>query len=115
MELISARNGGESRAVATRLRGSILAACLIFTSVHRDCRSGHGPQSSSWPGFGRNAQHAAISPVSAQDLAQIHWQTPVDLAPLYSSSDLLIHYGSPLVTARNTVLVPVKTGATGGF
>lgn len=69
----------------------------------------------SWPGFGRSAQHTAISAVRAQDLTLIHWQTPVDLAPQYSSSDLLIHYGSPLVTAGNTVLIPVKTGATGGF
>ena len=47
--------------------------------------------------------------------ASIHWQTPVDLDPQYNGNDLLIHYGSPLVTAANTVIVPVKTGATGGF
>jgi hypothetical protein len=105
--LIWSSSGGESKAVATRTRGSILAACLIFTSVQRGCPS--------WPGFGQNAQHTAISSVRAQDLARIHWQTPVDLAPQYSSSDLLIHYGSPLITAGNTVLVAVKTGATEGF
>jgi hypothetical protein len=39
----------------------------------------------------------------------------VDLQPQYSGDDLLIHYGSPLVTAANTVLLPLKTGIEGGF
>jgi hypothetical protein len=39
----------------------------------------------------------------------------VDLNPQYSGSELLIHYGSPAITRSNTVIVPVKTGATGGF
>jgi hypothetical protein len=43
------------------------------------------------------------------------WHTPVDLNPQYSGSELLIHYGSPLITRSNTVIVPVKTGAAGGF
>jgi hypothetical protein len=45
----------------------------------------------------------------------IRWSTPVDLDPQFSGSDLLIHYGSPVITAKNTVLLPVKTGALGGF
>ena len=68
-----------------------------------------------WGGFARDPQHTAISPVAAQPLNRIRWRTPVDLQPQYSGDTLLIHYGSPLVTASNTVIVPVKTGATGGF
>jgi hypothetical protein len=65
--------------------------------------------------FAGNAQHTAIYQPAAQDLNAIHWQTPVDLHPQYSGSDLLIHYGAPLITAANTVIVPVKTGTSGGF
>ena len=61
------------------------------------------------------AQHTARAPGESQALRQIHWQTPVDLSPQYSGSSLLVHYGSPLVTAGNTLIVPVKTGETGGF
>jgi hypothetical protein len=68
-----------------------------------------------WPGFGNGPQHTALSPAKSQPLTQIRWQTPVDLRPQYSGAELLIHYGSPLVTSLNTVIVPVKTGATGGF
>ena len=71
--------------------------------------------SSAWGGYARDAQHTALSPVASQPLQQIAWQTPVDLAPQYNGELLLIHYGSPLVTAANTVIVPVKTGATNGF
>jgi Ca2+-binding RTX toxin-like protein len=71
--------------------------------------------SASWSGYALNAQHTAESPAASQALQAIRWQTPVDLNPQYSGNDLLIHYGSPLVTPANTVIVPVKTGATNGF
>ncbi len=70
----------------------------------------------AWWGFGRDAQHSALGAIATQDLNRIAWSTPLDLAPQHQPSGaLLIHYGSPVVTAMNTVLVPVKTGATGGF
>ena len=41
-------------------------------------------------------------------MSKIHWQVPVDLDP--PQGEIFIHCGSPLVTAANTVIVPVKTG-----
>jgi hypothetical protein len=69
----------------------------------------------SWATYAGNAQHTALSTTPSQSLDAIHWQTPVDLDPQLSGSELLIHYGSPVITSANTVIVPVKTGATGGF
>ncbi|MBL8524946.1 MAG: hypothetical protein JNN20_14745 [Betaproteobacteria bacterium] len=69
----------------------------------------------SWPGFGRDTQHTGLSSVAAQSLDRIRWSTPVDLAPQYSGTLLFAHYGPPVITPRNTVLLPVKTGPSGGF
>ena len=68
-----------------------------------------------WSGYAHTPQHDAIASVASQPLNRILWHTPVDLNPQYSGSELLIHYGSPLITRSNTVIVPVKTGAAGGF
>src|SRR5579864_1266017 len=68
-----------------------------------------------WNGFAADPQHTADSVVASQPLQSIKWQTSVDLNPQYSGNELLIHYGSPVVTQANTVIVPVKTGATGGY
>jgi hypothetical protein len=69
----------------------------------------------AWPNYAQNSQHTAVGMTAMQPLNQIHWQTPVDLMPQYSGGLLFIHYGSPLITARNNVLVPVKTSTTGAF
>lgn len=69
-----------------------------------------------WWGYGRDAQHGAVGAIATQPLTRIQWSTAVDLVPQYSAGgSLLIHYGSPVITAKNTVIVPVKTGATDGF
>lgn len=68
-----------------------------------------------WTVLGHDPQHSAISRFTANTMNRIEWQAPVDLDPQYNGSDLLVHYGSPLVTRANTVVIPVKTGAWGGF
>lgn len=68
-----------------------------------------------WGMYNGNAQHTGISTVPMSEQAVIKWSTPVDLNPQYSGNDLLIHYGSPLATAANTIVVPVKTGTTDTF
>jgi len=69
----------------------------------------------SWSGYARDAQHAADASAASQPLNKIHWRTPVDLNPQHSGGELLTHYGSPVITPSNTIIVPVKTGATDGF
>jgi len=68
-----------------------------------------------WSVLGHDAQHTAISRFTANTLNRVEWQTPVDLDPQYSGNELFIHYGSPIVTRANTVVIPVKTGAWDGF
>ena len=69
----------------------------------------------AWPMFSRDAQHTTISAIATPPLNRIIWQTPVDLVPQYSSEYLLTHYGSPVISSMNTVMVPVKTAAQGSF
>lgn len=68
-----------------------------------------------WSGHGHDPQHTAVSQVTSQPLQQIRWQAPMDLQPQYNGELLLIHYASPVITRQNTVLIPVKTGASDGF
>ena len=66
------------------------------------------PAQAAWLTHSHDAQHTAVSSVTSQPLTTIHWHAPVDLNP--PTGEIFIHYGSPLVTAANTVIVPVKTG-----
>lgn len=68
-----------------------------------------------WVGHGHDPQHTGLSSVSSQALKRIRWQTPVDLMPQYSGDELLAHYGSPVITRQNTVIIAVKTGTEDGF
>jgi hypothetical protein len=75
--------------------------------------AGHSVDGPAWPGFARNAQHQGLGEVASQTLETLWWSAPVDLAPAYTSGGaLLAHYGSPIVTRRNTVIVPVRMDST---
>jgi hypothetical protein len=74
-----------------------------------------GVSGPAWWSFGRNAQHTADGAIAAQDLNRVVWKTPIDLSPQLTGDELLAHYGSPVISAFNTVLLPVKTGGSGGF
>ena len=73
-----------------------------------------------WSGYAHDAQHTAVSRVSARALSEVLWRTSVDLINAPNPNNptvggpLYIHYGSLSVTLGNTVLVPVRT-ATGGY
>ena len=72
----------------------------------------------AWLGYARDAQHSALGSsiveggVATQDLGHIIWETKVDLVPASTGQ---IHYGSPLISSHNTVVLPVKTQLTGSF
>ena len=72
-------------------------------------------EGAAWWGFARDAQHSGQGASSTQPLSRLLWRTPVDLEQRLVGSSLLAHYGSPVITSRNTVLIPVKTGSLGGF
>lgn len=109
--------------MSTRREMLALSLPLLLTACGGGGSSATAPAPSptasdppAWAGFGGNAQHQALSAIASQPLQRVLWSMPVDLAPPYrANGTLLIHYGSPVITASNTVLVPVKTSAEGLF
>jgi hypothetical protein len=58
----------------------------------------------AWDSYQHDAQHSGLSEVASQPLQAIAWQTPM------ASSEILSHYGSPLVTENNTLIMPFRNG-----
>ena len=85
----------QCRALVISLIGLVLGASSLMPGARAEA---------AWLAHAENPQRTALSSVAAQPLEAIHWSTPVDLAP--PAGEILIHYGSPLVTSANTVIVP---------
>src|ERR1039457_6230280 len=89
-------------------RARFVASMIFFSICVATLTSFSAAQTGAWLTHSHDEQHTALSTVQSQPLAAIRWHVPVDLAP--PQGEIFIHYGSPLVTAANTVIVPVKTG-----
>jgi len=85
----------------TAFRLTLFSSCLLVLTIG---------QAVAQTTFGGNAQHTGIFNAPAQPLNVIKWQTSID----FNNTGALAHYGSPVISANNTVFVPVRT-ATDGF
>jgi hypothetical protein len=87
----------------TLARSATLALCIVclltFTATVANAQLT----------FGGNAQHTGIFTAPAQPLNTIKWQTDID----FNNTGGTAHYGSPVVSAGNTVFVPVRTVSDG--
>ena len=72
-------------------------------------------QTIPWSGYGHDAQHSGVSATAAQPMNRIKWSTPVDTVLQGTTGTLFIHYGSPVITAGNTVLVAQRTSTSNTF
>jgi hypothetical protein len=99
-------------AAAGTLLGSWLAPIASGTQT---ATTSPPPSAVEWAGFAGNAQHTAQASARPQPFRRIRWRAKTDLAPVLSHKELLIHYGSPMITAANTVLVPTRVSAKAGF
>jgi hypothetical protein len=93
--------------------GSWLAAPASIAQVTRPgIDSAAGVE---WAGFAGNAQHTAVADTAPQPFTRIRWKAKVDLVPIPQGSVQPVHYGSPMITAGNTVLVPTRVSAKAGY
>ena len=101
--------GLDPSSARVRRRASVWFICLGLAAVSSPAAP------AQWMSYGRNPQHGALTTGPSQAPQGIIWSTPVDLDPPYSGGELFIHYGSPVITAANSIVVPVRTTAGNNF
>jgi hypothetical protein len=111
--------GGGAGAVAAA--GMVLGSWLVTQpasaqiAVAGNSRAGGLGAPVVWAGFAGDARHTAAASEPPQPLSRIRWRAEVDLAPVLVGGALPIHYGSPMITGANTVLVPTRVSTKAGF
>jgi len=89
--------------VTAAVNGIVTPAAFLLAN---DAAGGAAAATAS---FGGNAQHTANYQASAQNLNSIHWSTTID----FNNTGAPAHYGAPVISAANTVFVPIKTASNG--
>jgi hypothetical protein len=92
------------------IRPHSLAAWLLLAAIAGQGRA----LAQGWSGYADGPQHQALSSVASQFPQNIVWSTTVDVNGETDFGFQSSHYGSPVITPQNTVIVPVR-GMTGGF
>jgi hypothetical protein len=96
--------------LASIVRPALLAAAVLAPLAAPSPSSAQG-----WPSYANGPSHQAVSKVASQSPQAILWSTPVDLNPQGLGFVLSAHYGSPVITPNNTVIVPVKINPDSDF
>src|ERR1700677_5064596 len=79
---------------------ALLSATVATTAV---VSAAPGVPATVWNQLNGNAQHTGVSGAVAQPLNQVLWSVSLDLEPWGAE-----HYGDPIFTSNNTVIVPIK-------
>ena len=95
--------------------GLVISSLVVTPTSTAQAAAAGKPQAVTWSGFAENAQHTSLAQVRPQPLHRIRWRATVDEHPLVFLGSLPTHYGSPMITAANTVLVPTKVSVKAGY
>jgi hypothetical protein len=88
-----------------------MRVCTSVILLASACSLGAQTIAAPWIGYGHDPQHSGVSGNAAQPLNRIKWCAPVDTVLQDTAGPLFIHYGGPVVTEGNTVLIPLRTSS----
>ncbi len=93
-----------------KLRTSVfgLSRALMLATIFVSAFTSRDAGAQYWGGYGADPQHTCQAHVASQLPQKVLWSMPVDLNPTFTGGDLYIHYASPVITAKNTVIVTVR-------